>query len=642
MKILRVLYKILLCFSCLISAFFICIYVYSYFNPKIDIRNTSNIIMLDKDDNIFYQNIGANSWVSLDNMSKYIKEAIISVEDKNFFAHKGFDYPRIMKALYVDIKNGSLDQGASTISQQYVKNLYLSFDKTWKRKIDEAFLTFDLEMHYSKEAILEGYLNTINFGGGTKGIEEASLYYFNKHAYDLSLAEASIIVGIPKNPTYYNPIIYYNNAKERQKVVLDSMVNNHYISSEEARDAFSEELIFYGKKDSNMVISSLYYRDAVNDELNHIKLSLDKINKSGLIIYTNLDSYSQSKIETIIDEEMGEGQEEIGLMIREPKTGAIRVLIGGKNYSRSEYNRVTQSKRQVGSVIKPFLYLAALKNGMTSTSLFSSEKTDFSLGDNKIYSPRNYGDNYPNKEITMALAIALSDNIYAVKTHLFLGYNELIKTLKRLGVKNQITPVASLALGTEELNMLDFSNAYSVLANKGILNEPFFIRKITDLDGNILYEKEYSEDTVEDYRYIYILNDMLANTYNYTYIDYASPTLLVVKNLLTRKYYAKSGTTDFDYWVVGYNSDALAMVWSGYDDNRKVGDLSSLVTKRIWARSIETYLEGTKDEIDEIPLGVLGTFVNPINGSTSDLTKKDLLFFIKGTEPYFIQQKKKD
>lgn len=162
--------------------------------------------------------------------------------------HNGFDYMRIMKALYRDIKSKSLKEGASTISQQYIKNLFLSFDKTWDRKIEEAYLTFELEVHYTKDEILEGYLNTINYGSGNYGIEEASMYYFNKHAKDLSLEEASIIVGIPKNPTYYNPIYYFENAKKRQRVVLQSMVNNGHITVKEMENAYNKELNFYGKK----------------------------------------------------------------------------------------------------------------------------------------------------------------------------------------------------------------------------------------------------------------------------------------------------------------------------------------------------------------------------------------------------------
>ena len=593
--------------------------------------------MYDSNDTEFYLSTSNNAWVSLDNISKYAINGIIATEDKNFYSHSGFDFLRIAKALYHDIKTGKLDQGASTISQQYIKNLFLSFDKTWERKIEEAYLTFELEVHYSKDEILEGYLNTINFGSGNYGIEDASMYYFNKNAIDLNLAEASIIVGIPKNPTYYNPIYYFENAKKRQKIVLESMYNNGYITKEEMIVAYNEELLFHGKKVNNYIVSSLYYKDAVMAELENIsEIPKSLLEVGGLKVYTNLDINAQKNLENIISEEMANtGDLQVGAMIRNPKTGNIVALVGGKNYNESEFNRVTQAKRQVGSTFKPILYYSALENGMTPISTFMSEKTTFYIGESETYSPSNYADNYANKHITMSEAIALSDNIYAVKTHLFLGTKNLKNIGKRMGIKTSLPNNVSLSLGTTEISMLDFSNAFSTLANNGIKNTPQFIRKVTDLDGNVIYESDYEEEQVLDKRYTFILNEMLSNTYNYDYIDYTSPTMLSVSGLLTKKYAVKSGSTSSDYWVVGYNPDALVMVWNGYDDNRSVDGVSSKVTKSIWARTIEAYLENNEENWYEIPNGVTGCFVNPINGSVTDLSTKDLLYFIKGTEPSY-------
>lgn len=612
-------------------------YVYAYITPKMDINKSNRIIMVDSNDEVFYQSTHTSSWVSLDDISWYARAGIVDTEDKNFYLHNGFDYMRILKALYKDIKSKSLEEGASTISQQYIKNLFLSFDKTWERKLEEAYLTFELEVHYSKDEILEGYMNTINYGGGNYGIEEASLYYFNKHAKNLNLAEASIIVGIPKNPTYYNPIYYYDNAKERQWVVLNSMYKNGHITKEEMDNAYNEELVFYGKKDSNFTLSSMYYKDAVMSELN----SIDEIPKSlistgGLKIYTYLDSGAQKDLEEIVREEMeGTGDLQVASLIRNPKNGAIVALIGGKNYNESQFNRVTQAKRQVGSTLKPILYYAGLESGMSAVSSFVSEETTFRLDNNTTYSPRNYGSMYANKSITMAEALALSDNIFAVKTHLFLGTGSLKSTAKIMGIKKNLPSNVSLALGTSELSMIDFSNAYGTLANYGVRNEEALIRKVTDLEGNVLYERKYEEEDVLDKRNVFILNEMLKGTYNYNYIDYTSPTLMSVSGLLSRKYSAKSGTTDSDYWVIGYNPSALVMVWIGYDDNKDIGGVSSKIPKRIWARGIESYLDGKETEWYDIPRGVTGSIVNPISGSITDLSNKDLLYFIKGTEPNY-------
>lgn len=640
LKILILCYKIFCYFVIFIFLALFGFYLYAYITPKIDVQSSNRIILYDDSDEVFYQNTATSSWVSLDEISPYAIKGIVDTEDKNFYSHNGFDYMRIMKALYNDIKAGNLKEGASTISQQYIKNLFLTFDKTWERKLEEAYLTFELEVHYNKNEILEGYMNTINYGAGNYGIEEASLYYFNKHAKDLTLAEASIIVGIPKNPTYYNPVYYYDNAKARQKIVLNSMFNMGHITKEEMENAYNEELSFYGKKSSNFIVSSLYYKDAVMDELN----SIDEIPKSlietgGLKVYTYLNSDAQRNLENIISEEMeNTGELEVGAMIRSPKNGAIVALIGGTNYNETEYNRVTKAKRQVGSTFKPILYYSALENGMTATSTFVSEKTTFSLGEDESYSPGNFADKYANKSITMADALVLSDNIFAVKTHLFLGTDNLKNTAKRMGIKTSLPSNASLALGTSEINMVDYSNAFQTLANYGIRNNPVYIKKVTDLNDNVIYEAKYEEENVLDKRYVYILNEMLTNSYNYDYIDYASPTLLSVKNLINHKYAVKSGTTDTDYWVVGYNPEALVLVWNGYDDNRSVEKVSSKITKKIWARSIEAYLGEKESAWYNIPRGVTGAIVNPISGSTTDLSVKDLMFYVKGTEPDYVKE----
>lgn len=322
-KKLYICWKVMIFLIVIVFAVLAGFYLYAYITPKMDINKSNRVVLFDKDDQVFYQSSNTTSWVKLSEISDYAVRGIVDTEDKNFYMHNGFDYMRIMKALYRDIKSKSLKEGASTISQQYIKNLFLSFDKTWDRKIEEAYLTFELEVHYTKDEILEGYLNTINYGSGNYGIEEASMYYFNKHAKDLSLEEASIIVGIPKNPTYYNPIYYFENAKKRQRVVLQSMVNNGHITVKEMENAYNKELNFYGKKDSNLALSSMYYKDAVMSELNSIQ-SIPKslIETGGLKIYTYFDSDAQKKLDNIVNEEMaGNENLQVASMIRNPKNG---------------------------------------------------------------------------------------------------------------------------------------------------------------------------------------------------------------------------------------------------------------------------------------------------------------------------------
>ena len=613
----------------------VALYLYAYITPKIDINSNNSIVFYDNEGKNFFENSSESKWAAISDISKYVIDATVATEDKNFYIHKGFDFLRIAKAFYINFKNGNISQGASTISQQYIKNLYLTFDKTWDRKIEEAFLTLELETHYSKDEILEGYLNSINYGSGQYGIENASKYYFNKSALDLSLAEASILVGIPKNPSLYNPIYNLDKAKKRQKIVLDSMLEEGYITEEERNVAYNTELVFYGQDDPESVLSINYYKDAVLQELQTITSIPDSLIESGgLHIYTNLDIEVQKKMENIISEEMdGQIDYQVASIAVEPSTGKVIALIGGVDYNTSEYNRVTQAERQVGSTFKPILYYAALENGFTASSTFSSEATTFNMGNGKTYSPKNYGEKYGNKDISLATAIAYSDNIYAVKTHLFLGESVLVDTAKRMGIEKKLQANASLSLGTEEISMLDYSNAYTTLANYGVKNDVYLISKITDNDGNILYKHEYKEETVLNKRDVFILNELLSNTYNYDFVDYSSPTMLPISNLLTKKYAVKSGSTNTDYWAVGYNPDMLVMVWNGYDDNRDTSSSQSKITKRIWARTIESILENSDSSWYEIPTGVTASLVNPVSGQITENGKKTLLFYIKGTEP---------
>lgn len=629
--------KILILLKILIFSFFtfiivyLSLYVYAFITPKFQINTSKNIIYYDKNnDDIFSENLN-NDYVKLNDITNFTKNAIISIEDKNFYNHRGFDYPRILKAMIINIKSGKIKQGASTISQQYIKNLYLTFDKTWERKIEEAFLTLELETHYSKNEILEGYLNAINFGGGNYGIKEASKYYFNKNPKELTKAEASILVGIPKSPNYYNPIFNYKNAKDRQYSVLKSMVNNGYISENEMKKIYNEKISFYGKNDKVELSSAYYYKDAVMDEMKNIKqIPKTMLETDELNIYTNLDKNVQKKLEETVDTEMKNTSMQVASIVVEPKTAKIVGLIGGKDYSKSQFNRATKSKRQVGSTIKPFIYYSALENGFTPSSTFLSERTTFNLG-NEMYSPKNANNIYANKNISMLAAISYSDNIYAIKTHLFLGKDSLSNLAKRVKINTSIKELASSALGTTEINMIDFSNGYITLANEGKHEQPHLIEKITNKKGKILYEYKYNTEEILNKKYVYILNNLLTNTYNYKMVNYTSPTLLSISSDINGKYAIKSGSTSYDYWTIGYDSNYLVMVWAGNDNDNKIKNSESKITKKIWANTMKNI--NTDPKWYEIPSGITGEEINPITGNSDK--NGVLCFYEKGTEPSY-------
>ena len=596
-------------------------------------KTSNSFYIYDNNESLVYLGSGNSEWVDLDDVSPYFIDAIISTEDKYFYNHIGFDYLRIIKSMYTNLKNGYISQGGSTISQQYIKNMYLNFDKTWKRKLQEAFLTIKLETHYSKDEILEGYINTIYFGQGCYGISEASKYYFNKKPSELSLEESIILAGIPKGPNIYNPVSSYEDAIKRGKVVADCMLNNGKIDKDTFNNLFKNTIPIYAKSDLNNLQTLMYYQDAVMEELKSLNEIPDSlIDSGGLKIYTNLDLNVQENLEKAILSNMKDDSVEVASIMIEPSSGKILALAGGKDYKVSQFNRVTMSKRQVGSTIKPFLYYTALENNMTSASKFTSEKTDFVFSGNKTYSPTNYANMYANSDITMAAALAYSDNIFAVKTHLFLGEEKLVDTMKNIGLKTELKAIPSLALGSIEINMLDYANAYNTLANGGYKSDIYLIDRVEDLNGNILYKHKNKKELVLNTNYLYILQEMMSNAYNEEFISYNSPTALSIKNKLTKKYALKSGTTDNDYWLVGYNPDLFSMVWTGNDDNSYVDSIYSRITKNIWADAMESSLKDKETKWYKMPQNVEAVLLDPVSGEYES-DNKTLFYFLKGTEP---------
>ena len=612
---------------------YVLLYLVAFLYPKIYIPKTNNYYIYDNNDAIL-PNIGED-WISIDEVSPYVISATISIEDKNFYKHHGFDYLRILKAIYVNVSNGKTLEGASTITQQYAKNLFLTFDKKLSRKIEEAWITLRMETHYSKDEILEGYLNTINYGG-VFGIENASQYYFGKSASKLSIAEASILAGIPKSPSNYEPINNEENAKERQKLVLDAMVRNKYITEEEKNNAINEKLKFTANNEvDGMHTSIMYYQDAVIEELKSINdIPKSVLSTGGIKVYTTLDINGQISLEEAIKNNVDSDIQAAGILIN-PNDGAVLSLIGGTDYLKTEYNRALYAKRQVGSTLKPFLYYNALENGMTATSTFKSEKTTFVFSNNNTYMPQNFGNRYPNKDITMISAIAYSDNIYAIKTHLFLGEDKLVDIANKVGISSNLKPIPSLALGSMDLSLMDMIRGYSSLANEGYKIVPYFIRKVVDNHGNLLYEHKDYKEKVLDNNYVFIVNDMLTATYDEALIDYEYPTCYAIKPRMTHKYSIKTGTTDSNYLVFGYNKNALLGIWAGYDDNRSVPGTGGYLVKNIWVEGMEGYMKDKEDSYYDIPNDIIGVLVDPTTGylATNDSKHKRIVYYLKGTEP---------
>ena len=358
------------------------LYLYCYVTPKLTINKAQGYYLYDSDNKLIFDD--SEEWISLDRISPYLVNATIYTEDKYYYKHLGFDYLRILKAVLKNVQSKSLAEGASTITQQYARNLFLNYDKNWSRKFDEAILAAELEAHYTKEEILEGYLNTINYGG-VYGIENASWYYFGHSASELNLAEASMLAGIPQSPANNSPIVNEDRAKNRQKVVLASMVNNDIITQEEMDAAYNYKLTYIGKSNQSNLENVLYFRDAVLNELENIPAIPSSIlSTGGLRVYTTLDIDAQEALEKAVLNNMEDTSElQVAGLMMDPNDGGVLAMIGGTDYSKSQFNRAISSKRQVGSTMKPILYYSALEIGFTSASCFTSEKTTFNFSTNQ-------------------------------------------------------------------------------------------------------------------------------------------------------------------------------------------------------------------------------------------------------------------
>lgn len=616
-------------------SFNIILYTYCYITPKISIHKTQSYYLYDNQKKLIFND--NDEWVDLDNISPYLIQATLSIEDKYFYQHLGFDYFRIIKAAVKNLQSRSLKEGASTITQQYARNLFLNYDKTWSRKIDEAIFAAELETHYSKKEILEGYLNTINYGG-VYGIENASWYYFGHSSKTLSLAEASMLAGIPQSPANYSPIINEKKAKKRQKIVLLSMYNRNIIKKNEMKETIDYQLKYIGKTNQSSLENVLYFRDSVINELESINIPNSTLQSGGLKIYTTLDVKAQESLEKAVSDNMNNNTEiQVAGMMSNPNNGSILALIGGRDYSKSQFNRALNAKRQIGSTMKPILYYSALENGFTSASCFTSEKTTFNFSNGKNYTPSNYNESYANGAITMGAAISYSDNVYAVKTHLFLGENTLVNMSHRLGIESKLSPNPSLALGTGEMRMSELIEAYSIFANMGNSVKQHFIEKIEDNSGNIIYQFSHYKEKILNDSLTFILNEMLTYTYDKSFINYNYPTVISLLPKISNKYAIKTGTTDTDVWIVGYNKNAVLSIWNGYDNNKKINNGEHNYHKNIWIDTMESYLKDKDNNWYDIPDNVVGSLVDPITGKIAKEGDKNtkIFYFLKGTEPSY-------
>lgn len=589
-------------------------YGIAFLAGKPEIGIAQSLEMMDRNNETFYVSINdsTSKWVDLDQVSPYFIDALIDTEDQYFYWHPGFDLIGIARAAIIDLKNMNLNQGASTLTQQYVKNLFLTNEKSWTRKFKEAFLTMQVETHYSKDEILEGYINTVYFGHGCYGLEEASQYYFSQSSQTLNLNQASLLAGMVNGPELYSPIKNPELAKERQGVVLNAMKDNGHINALEYEQALASpiELNVQDQVDEN--ITEGYYIDYVKSELAKLGFDDEKYRSQGLKVYTTLDSELQLKLSQTVSEYLGEEQLQSAVVCVKPYTSEVLALSGGNNYQESQYNRALHAKRQIASTVKPLLYYDALASGMDPLTTFLSEKTTFQLANKETYSPQNFNDAYPNSEITMINALATSDNIYAVKTHLFLGTNQLAQSLESFGFAN-VKDNASLALGTVDASILELVGLYNTFASEGSYIEPYCITRIENRNGDVLYTHENDAKQKLNQDLCLVMNQMMTATFDASLVGYATPTMLSFKT--DRTYAAKTGSSDWDSWVVGFNPEILVGVWTGYDDMTLFPDEQKNVAREIFRDLTSSYMEGREEIWYQPTANLVQVPINPVNGT---------------------------
>jgi penicillin-binding protein 2D len=602
-----------------------------------EIHDLTSIEFYSDDGTQFFEltNQQSKNYTDLENISPYVIDAIISIEDQSFYDHHGFNYLRIAKALFDNLLAMKNKYGASTITQQYARNLYLSFEKTYTRKLKEAYYTILLESNYSKREILEGYLNTIYFGHGVYGVSDAAYYYFNKRIEDLTIKEASVLAAIIKAPTYYSPITNFDQNQARSQLILDEMLTLEKITKEEYEAASNESITIIGKHPQSVHNDAPYFQDLITKELEALNIIQDDFYR-GVKVYTTLDL----KLNTIIKNNIislfsNSSTIETAVYAIDPRTGYVKAVVGGRDYNQSQFNRATSATRHPGSAIKPLLYYRALEFGFTPTTTLKSEKTTFYL--NTVpYSPINYQEQYPNDYITMAYALATSDNIYAVKTHLYLGQNTLIKTAERLGMTTEMEALPSLALGATDVKLSELTTAYAHFASMGKQVKPTLITKVTDMDDQVLYEAKLPNKQVLDPDVTFILNDTLTGMFDRNMSSSITVTGHSIASKLNNRYSGKSGSTDYDNLMIGYNPYLVLGVWAGYDEHIPINNpAEKALPKHLWANIMNQYFTEPY-EFFKPTEHVVGVRVNPITGElatryTSRYTK--VLYYIKGTEP---------
>mgnify|MGYP000777739681 FL=1 len=507
--------------------------------------------------------------IRLNELPSYVPDAIISTEDRRFYAHFGFDIVAFTRAMLTNIFMGRYAQGGSTITQQVAKNLFLTSQKNIKRKTQELLLAFWLEHKFSKEQILTLYLNRVYLGAGTYGIEAASQKYFQKSSRDMNLLEAAIIAGMLKAPSRYNPIASAERAKARAKVVLQNMVNNDALTERQMKYALTLPV---GEDKSYKVQGADYFADWVYREVNDYIGERD----NDIYVYTTLDQKIQENAEKILREAVLAAKNRNvseGAVVVLNKSGEVKAMVGGIDYRKSQFNRAVTALRQPGSAFKPFVYLTALQNGWKREDRI--DDVPLSIGK---WKPENYDKKYYGS-VTLDEALMKSLNLATVNLSESLSRKDIIRTAKKMGISTPVENTPSLALGTFEVKVVDMAAAYSAIANGGYATWPHAIKEVYTRDGYQLYQREAdTENRILDAGAVKDLTKMLEKV-----ISQGTGRRAKIPGFAA----GKTGTTqDYrDAWFVGFTDEYVIAVWVGNDDNSPMkGVTGGTLPAEIWRK----------------------------------------------------------
>jgi 1A family penicillin-binding protein len=585
-----------------------------------------SILYSAKDEAFAYLAPEYRIFVPLARIPKIVRDAFLAAEDAEFYSHGAISLKGMARAALRNLTSAKLREGGSTITQQLAKTLFLTSERTVTRKLKEIQLAREIEQLYSKDKILEMYLNAIYLGGGAYGVEAASRVYFGRSVSQLSLAEAAVLAGLPKAPNLYSPLQNPAKAKERRDYVLSRMQKERFISPSQAQAAQRQRVIVSPMfKDRGLAGA---FVDYVRDQLEQ-RLGRTALVKGGLRIYTTLDLGMQREANQALQEGLADIEKrqmpkqkaapsaappplEGALVSLDPVSGEIRAMVGGRDYAKSQFNRAVQARRQPGSAFKPFIYAAALEQGFTLASLLEDFPVSYSIPQNgKMvdWSPENY-DRQFRGEVTLRRALEESINVPTVRLLDAVGVEKAVALAHQMGIVSDLRHELALALGVSEVNLLEMTSAYAVMANDGVRVPPRAIRRVVFPNGTVEEESSSVGERVLPEEVAFLMTSLLEGAAQRGTARRASVSGRIVA--------AKTGTTQdaADLWLVGYVPRLATGLWVGYDVPRSLGSRESagMLAAPVWSSYMQKALEEVPLEDQPIPEGIFIAHVNSRTG----------------------------